>query len=50
VTGFTLLSLHNVTELIRFTQRIRDAILRDRFVEEFGEWLTEGEIEETKLN
>jgi queuine tRNA-ribosyltransferase len=40
VTGFTLLSLHNVTELIRFTQRIRDAIIRDRFVEEFGEWLT----------
>jgi queuine tRNA-ribosyltransferase len=39
VTGFTLLSLHNVTELIRFTQRIRDAIIRDRFVEEFGEWL-----------
>jgi queuine tRNA-ribosyltransferase len=45
VTGFTLLSLHNVTELIRFTQRIRDAIIRDRFVEEFGEWLTSIEEE-----
>jgi queuine tRNA-ribosyltransferase len=39
VTGFTLLALHNVTELIRFTTRIREAILADRFVEEFGEWL-----------
>jgi queuine tRNA-ribosyltransferase len=35
--GYILLSLHNITELVRFTQRIRDAILRDRFVEEFGE-------------
>lgn len=38
--GYTLLSIHNVTELVRFTQRIRDAILRDRFVEEFGHWLS----------
>lgn len=38
--GFTLLSLHNVTELIRFTQRIRDAILSDRFPTEFARWLT----------
>jgi queuine tRNA-ribosyltransferase len=37
--GFTLLSLHNVTELIRFTQRIRDAILGDRFTAEFAPWL-----------
>lgn len=37
--GYTLLSLHNVTELIRFTQRIRDAILGDRFVTEFAGWL-----------
>ncbi len=41
VTGFTLLALHNVTELIRFTTRIREAILADRFVDEFGEWLAE---------
>ncbi|NEP87847.1 MULTISPECIES: tRNA guanosine(34) transglycosylase Tgt [Okeania] len=37
--GYTLLSLHNVTELIRFTQRIRDAILGDRFTTEFAGWL-----------
>ena len=36
----TLLSIHNITELVRFTQRIRAAILGDRFVEEFGAWLT----------
>jgi queuine tRNA-ribosyltransferase len=37
--GYSLLSLHNVTELIRFTQNIREAILSDRFIEEFGHWL-----------
>ena len=37
--AYTLLSIHNITELIRFTQRIRESILSDRFVEEFGEWL-----------
>jgi queuine tRNA-ribosyltransferase len=37
--AFTLLSIHNITELVQFTQRIREAILRDRFVEEFQEWL-----------
>lgn len=37
--GYTLLSLHNVTELIRFTQRIRDAILSDSFTTEFAGWL-----------
>ncbi len=37
--GYTLLSLHNVTELVRFTQRIRDAILGDRFTTEFASWL-----------
>lgn len=39
--GYILLSLHNVTELVRFTQRIREAIWRDRFTEEFAEWLDE---------
>jgi len=34
-----LLSLHNVTELIRFTQRIREAILIDSFTEDFAQWL-----------
>jgi queuine tRNA-ribosyltransferase len=35
----TLLSIHNITELVRFTQRIRAAILSDRFSEEFAPWL-----------
>jgi queuine tRNA-ribosyltransferase len=37
--GFTLISIHNITELIRFTQRIREAILSDRFASEFASWL-----------
>ncbi|MEB3267824.1 MAG: tRNA guanosine(34) transglycosylase Tgt [Leptolyngbya sp.] len=39
ILAFTLLSIHNITELVRFTQRIRAAILADRFVAEFGPWL-----------
>ena len=38
--GYTLLSLHNVTELIRFTQNIRDAIIGGRFTTEFAAWLS----------
>jgi queuine tRNA-ribosyltransferase len=38
--GYTLLSIHNITELVRFTQRIRDAIRSGTFVEQFGRWLT----------
>jgi len=37
--GYILLSLHNITELVRFTNRIRAAILADRFWAEFGSWL-----------
>lgn len=37
--GYILLSLHNITELVRFTQKIRQAILDDRFISEFGSWL-----------
>lgn len=37
--GYMLLSLHNVTELIRFTQQIRAAIFGDRFTTEFAQWL-----------
>jgi len=37
--GYSLLSLHNVTELIRFTQNIRAAILSDHLIEDFGHWL-----------
>jgi queuine tRNA-ribosyltransferase len=38
--AYTLLSIHNVTELIRFIQRIRAAILSDRFTDEFRQWLS----------
>ena len=37
--GYILLSIHNITELIRFTQKIRAAIMSDRFVSEFSDWL-----------
>lgn len=40
ILAHTLLSIHNITALVSFTQRIRAAILADRFVEEFGDWLT----------
>lgn len=38
--AYTLLSIHNITELVRFTQRIRTAILGDRFTLDFAKWLT----------
>lgn len=41
ILGYTLLSIHNVTELISFTQKIRAAILSDRFSTEFTSWLSE---------
>ena len=37
--GYIMLSLHNVTELIRFTQQIRDAIMQGTFAAEFAHWL-----------
>ena len=37
--GYTLLSIHNITELIQFTQKIRQSILEGRFLQEFGGWL-----------
>lgn len=37
--GYTLLSIHNITELVRFTQQIRQSILAGRFLEEFNHWL-----------
>lgn len=39
--GYILLSLHNIHELVRFTTRIREAILCDRFYQEFGYWLND---------
>ena len=41
ILGFTLLSIHNITELISFTQQMRQAIIEKRFVEKFGAYLTE---------
>ncbi|MTF40008.1 tRNA guanosine(34) transglycosylase Tgt [Cyanobacterium aponinum] len=37
--GYILLSLHNIYELINFTRKIRQAIINDSFVEEFGHYL-----------
>ena len=37
--GYTLISIHNITELVRFTQRIRKAILNDTFAQDFAPWL-----------
>lgn len=37
--GYTLLSIHNITELIRFTQRIRAAIFAGTFQSQFARWL-----------
>ena len=37
--GYILLSIHNITELIHFTQKIRTAIISDRFVSEFSHGL-----------
>jgi queuine tRNA-ribosyltransferase len=37
--GYTLLSLHNITELIRFTQQIRQAIFNGTFTTDFAHWL-----------
>jgi queuine tRNA-ribosyltransferase len=37
--GYTLLSIHNITELVRFTQAIRRSILAGDFHSQFGHWL-----------
>lgn len=39
ILAYTLIAIHNLTELIRFTQRIRAAIFNQSFEEEFAEWL-----------
>ena len=39
--GYIMLSLHNVTELIRFTQQIRNSIFEGTFTTDFAGWLTE---------
>jgi queuine tRNA-ribosyltransferase len=37
--GYTLLSIHNITELVTFTQQIRAAILKGTFHQTFARWL-----------
>jgi len=37
--AYTLISIHNITELIRFTTDIRNAILQDRFQRDYAHWL-----------
>jgi queuine tRNA-ribosyltransferase len=37
--GYILLSLHNIHELISFTDKIRESIINDTFIQEFGHWL-----------
>ena len=40
ILAYTLLSIHNITEIIRFTQKIRQSILRGSFATDFAHWLT----------
>jgi queuine tRNA-ribosyltransferase len=37
--GYILLSIHNIHELIRFTQAMRRSILEERFYQDFQPWL-----------
>ncbi|MGA1601880.1 MAG: tRNA guanosine(34) transglycosylase Tgt [Prochlorothrix sp.] len=39
ILAYTLLSIHNITELVRFTQRIRESIFAGRFAQEFATYL-----------
>lgn len=39
ILAYTLLSIHNITELVRFTQKIRQAIINDTFASEFASWI-----------
>ncbi|PAX51798.1 tRNA guanosine(34) transglycosylase Tgt [Brunnivagina elsteri] len=48
ILAYTLLSIHNITELIRFTQKIRNAILQGTFATDFAHWLKPGEVQEEK--
>jgi queuine tRNA-ribosyltransferase len=45
ILAYTLLSIHNITELIRFTQKIRAAILQGTFATDFAHWLEPGKVE-----
>lgn len=39
LVGYTLLSIHNITELVRFTQAIRASIFAGSFTTDFAAWL-----------
>jgi queuine tRNA-ribosyltransferase len=39
ILAYTLLSIHNITELVRFVSRIRTAIQAGTFASEFAAWL-----------
>ncbi len=39
ILGLMLISVHNVTELVRFTRNIRNAIINDTFTKDFAKWL-----------
>ncbi len=39
ILAYTLLSIHNITELVRFTQEIRASILQGSFAEDCAHWL-----------
>ncbi|CCH67332.1 tRNA-guanine transglycosylase [Richelia intracellularis HH01] len=39
ILAYTLLSIHNITELIQFTQKVRNSILNDHFTKQFAQWL-----------
>ena len=39
ILAYTLLSIHNITEIIHFTQKIRQSILRGSFTTDFASWL-----------
>ncbi len=45
ILAYTLLSIHNITELIRFTQKIRSAIVQGSFATDFAHWLEPREVE-----
>lgn len=40
ILAYTLLSIHNITELIRFTQKIRQSIINGTFATDFAKWLS----------
>ena len=45
MVGYIMLSLHNITELIRFTQQIREAIFAGTFAADFAHWLEDRPLE-----